>query len=267
MPHDFDPGYGDEPFRSLVANYPGADVYTPDEFRTEWGPIFHRGRLDGTARVLMLGQDPAAAESITRRVLCGAAGQRMQGFLHRLNCDQRYVCINTFLYSVYGSASSHVDDKRIVDYRNEWIDAICTTNSIDAIIALGTLADTAHTLWAEATSVSPKPDFVHMLHPTYPESAASSGATTKAEAFKKLCANWNEALVQLAPVVAGAPTNPKKYGVMLRAGDYGEIPERDLPAGLPAWMRSKAGWAKRTGKTPATKRATITVKVTPEGMP
>jgi hypothetical protein len=267
MTHDFDPGYANEPFRSLVANYPDADVYTPDAFRSEWGPIFHRGRLDGTARVLVLGQDPAAAESITRRVLCGAAGQRMQGFLLKLNCDENYVCMNTFLYSVYGShGSAHVKDKRIVDYRNEWIDAICTTSTIDAIIALGDLADTAHALWAEATAVSPKPNYVHMLHPTYPDSAAASGTITKAEAFKKLCENWNEALAALAPIVTGAPAHPAKYGVTLQAGDYGEIPERDLPAGLPAWMRSKAGWAKRTGTTEATKRATITVKVTAEGM-
>jgi len=267
MTHDYDPGYGNEPFRSLVANYPGSDVYTSDAFRSEWGPIFHRGRLDGSARVLVLGQDPAAAESITRRVLCGAAGQRMQGFLHRLNCDEHYVCINTFLYSMYGShGSAHVDDKRILDYRNEWIDAICTTSSIDAIVALGDLADKAHTLWTEASAVSPKPDYVHMLHPTYPESASASGTITKAAATKKLCENWNEALIALAPVVSGAPGKPKKYGVTLRGADYGEIPERDLPAGLPAWMRSKAGWAKRTGATEANKRATITVKVTAEGM-
>src|SRR5262249_28447037 len=162
-----------------------------------------------------------------------------------LNCDEHYVCINTFLYSMYGShGSAHVDDKRIVDYRNEWIDAICATSSIDVIVALGDLADEAHRLWAEASAVAATPDYVQMLHPTYAESAAASGTMTKAAALKKLCENWNVALNALAPVVAGAPAHPKKYGVMLRAGDYGEIPERDLPAGLPAWMRSKAGWAK-----------------------
>jgi hypothetical protein len=69
----FDPAYGDDPWRTLVETYPGADVYPPADFRTEWGPIFHRGRLDGSARVLVIGQDPSAHESIARRILVGEA--------------------------------------------------------------------------------------------------------------------------------------------------------------------------------------------------
>ena len=57
MAHTFCTGYVHEPYKSLVGDYPGEDVYPPADFRTEWGPIFHRGRLDGTARVLVLGQD------------------------------------------------------------------------------------------------------------------------------------------------------------------------------------------------------------------
>jgi hypothetical protein len=52
MPHPFDPGYVAEPFLALCTDYPKANVYPPDQFRLEWGPIFHRGRLDGSARVL-----------------------------------------------------------------------------------------------------------------------------------------------------------------------------------------------------------------------
>ena len=37
-------------FRTLVRNYPDGDVYPVDDFRLEWGPVFHRGRLDGSAR-------------------------------------------------------------------------------------------------------------------------------------------------------------------------------------------------------------------------
>jgi hypothetical protein len=33
MTHPFDPGYGTEPFRTLCADYPGADVYPPTRFR------------------------------------------------------------------------------------------------------------------------------------------------------------------------------------------------------------------------------------------
>jgi hypothetical protein len=34
----------------------------------EWGPILHRGRLDGTARILVIGQDPAQHETVVRRI-------------------------------------------------------------------------------------------------------------------------------------------------------------------------------------------------------
>ena len=64
----FCPGYP-APYDDLVASYPDADVYPPKAFRLEWGPIFHRGRLDGSARLIVLGQDPAVAETVTRRIL------------------------------------------------------------------------------------------------------------------------------------------------------------------------------------------------------
>ena len=74
MAHPFDPGYSKEPFRTLATEYPDASVFPSDQFRVEWGPIFHRGRLDGSARILVIGQDPAQHETIVRRVLVGEAG-------------------------------------------------------------------------------------------------------------------------------------------------------------------------------------------------
>src|SRR5437763_3608053 len=115
MPHDFDPGYGAEPFRSLCADYPDSTVYPQSDFRTEWGPIFHRGRLDGSARILVLGQDPAASESIARRILVGEAGHRAQGLLAKLGIERSYAMINTYVFSVFGqgSAGQHKDDPGI----------------------------------------------------------------------------------------------------------------------------------------------------------
>src|SRR6476660_9991641 len=102
MPLAFDPGYRQQPFLDLCADYPDATVYDPRDFRVEWGPIFHCGRLDGSARVLVIGQDPAQHETIVRRILIGTAGRRTQGFLAKLGINLSYVMINTFLYSVYG---------------------------------------------------------------------------------------------------------------------------------------------------------------------
>src|SRR4051812_50122404 len=100
----FDPGYVDAPFAALAAEPPGTDVYPASDFRVEWGPIFHRGRLDGSARLLVLGQDPGAHEAYVRRILVGEAGQRVEGFLHKLRGGRRYGMGNTFLYSVYGQS-------------------------------------------------------------------------------------------------------------------------------------------------------------------
>src|SRR5687768_1428281 len=126
MSADFDPGYVKQPFKDLVRNYPGVEAFPPDQFRVEWGPIFHRGRLDGSARVLVIGQDPASHESIARRILVGEAGQRVQGALAKLGITKSYVMINAFLYSVIGLGGkpSNVKKKAIADYRNLWLDAL-----------------------------------------------------------------------------------------------------------------------------------------------
>ena len=61
-----------------------APTCTGDSFRVEWGPLFHRGRLDGTARLLVIGQDPAQSEAVVRRILVGEAGHRTQGLMAKL---------------------------------------------------------------------------------------------------------------------------------------------------------------------------------------
>ena len=99
---EFDPGPSGA-FATLCAQYPGVELYPPRDFRTEWGPVFYRGRLDGSARVLAIGQDPSAHEVAGRRILLGTAGHRVQGFLARLGITHSYVMVNTYLYGVYGN--------------------------------------------------------------------------------------------------------------------------------------------------------------------
>lgn len=84
----FDVGYAEQPFRGLCEDVPGPSAYPPEDFRLEWGPVFHRGRLDGTARLLVIGQDPAQHETIIRRTLVGEAGHRIQGFLAKLGLER-----------------------------------------------------------------------------------------------------------------------------------------------------------------------------------
>jgi len=263
--HQFDPGYVEEPFRSLCEDYPAAETYPADDFRVEWGPVFHRGRLDGSARVVVVGQDPAQHEVITRRILVGAAGQRTQGFLARLGIQASYVMVNTFLYSVYGQGGGerHADDAQIAAYRNRWLDALLVGAEVEAVVALGRLAARAFQAWqATPAGQGVEVAFEHITYPTAPESAAGGDPDRYAEAVAAMLRNWNDALARLRPAVRhpDVDRDPVPYGEALTDADYAPIPERDLPAGLPEWMRSRA-WADRRGRTPDLKRATIVVTV------
>jgi uracil-DNA glycosylase len=261
----FCPGYP-APYDELVASYPGADVYPPKAFRLEWGPIFHRGRLDGSAKLIILGQDPAVAETVTRRILVGVAGQRTQGLLARLGLTRSYVLVNTFLYSVYGQGggNAHIGDDAIAAYRNSWLTALVGHNDISAIITLGTLAATAYDQWqATAEGAAFKGLHAGLLHPTYPESASAAGQITLAAATERLLANWNAALPGLVDAIQDpdVPASGTPYGTAFTDADLPPIPPGDLPAGIPAWMRTARDWATRTGSDADTKRATITVTV------
>jgi hypothetical protein len=268
MPTPFDPGYGEEPFSTLVASYPGAIAYPAEGFRLEWGPVFHRGRLDGTARVLVIGQDPAQHETIARRILVGEAGHRLQGFLFKLGIDSSYVMVNTFLYSVFGSASKNAGATRIATYRHKWLDAIFAHEPIEAVVALGSLADKAWLKWASTPAgQSVSPAYKHITHPTAPESASAKKQGDHAALIAKMLANWNEGLQALAPGIA----NPDKkrplvpYGDAFADGEKKPIPMADLPAGSPEWMAVDDGWADRTGA--ARRKPTITVTAPKSALP
>ena len=265
MASDFDPGPVAEPFAALARDYPDADVYPADSFRVEWGPIFHRGRLDGSARLLVIGQDPAASETIVRRILVGVAGYRTQGLMEKLGIDRSYLLVNAFLYSVYGQRGGehHAADERIAAYRNRWLDAIFASNEIEAVLALGHLADAAWHAWRTTTNGGGhSPAYQHVTHPTQPESSSGGDPAKLAAATEALLANWNEALTHLHPL--GRPDQPGPlvpYGTSFQPHDLVAIPARDLPAGLPEWMRSPQAWAVRAGTNAAAKRRNITITI------
>jgi hypothetical protein len=266
MLHDFDPGPNQEPFASLVRDYPGADVYPADAFRVEWGPIFHRGRLDGSAHLLLIGQDPAQSESVVRRILVGEAGHRTQGLMAKLGFDRSYLLVNTFLYSVYGQGGGdqHKNDQPIIDYRNRWLDSIFQANQIEAVLSLGQLADDAWHKWAQTPSgQAHSPAYQHVTHPTQPESSSGPDATKLKQAIKAMLANWNEALTRLHPSITQAdnPGPLVAYGDSFKPDERIEIPEYDVPAGIPQWMRSPTKWADRVGPTADAKRRNITITI------
>ena len=52
----------------------------------------------------MIGQDPAQTEAVTRRILSGQAGRRVQGFVEKLGYTKSYLMINAFLYGIYNQS-------------------------------------------------------------------------------------------------------------------------------------------------------------------
>jgi uracil-DNA glycosylase len=261
-----DRGYVDEPFATIVAECPGEDVYPVRDFRVEWGPIFHRGRLDGSARVLVIGQDPGTHETIVRRILVGEAGQRLQGFLAKLGLARSYVMINAFVYSVYGQwgGERNRNNPSIAEYRHRWLDALTAGGGITAVITLGSLAATAFEIWRQTPAGTISGLTARAIrHPTYPEGASRSGTITRAEAMRQLTADWNAALDELRPriTVPDTPMPSTRYGDTLAPADRSPIPVEDLPTGLPAWMRSLDSWAVRKGETTDEKRATLVVRI------
>jgi uracil-DNA glycosylase len=269
MTHPFDPGYFREPFRTLAEDYPGPDVYPPGQFRVEWGPIFHRGRLDGSARVLVIGQDPAQHETIVRRILVGEAGRRLQGFLGKLGVTTSYVLINAYLYSVYGSVKAKVrKDPRLIAYRNLWLDALLVGTKVEAVVLLGTAAGEAWKFW-KSTPAGLASTVVEaaITHPTQPESFSKGDRVKLAAATTRLLQNWNGGLDRLSPAVTHPDTTVPlvHFGTSWAEGDRLPVAELDFPAGLPSWMHEQDGWAKRAGADDLAKRRNITITV-PKGV-
>lgn len=267
MPIECCPGYTSSPFKALVRKYPGTNIYPTADFRTEWGPIFHRGRLDGTARVLVIGQDPAQSEAVVRRILVGNAGKRVQGFLHKLGIRKRYVILNTYLYSVFGqqAGNSHIDDAAITAYRNLWIAGVLAKSPIDTVVAFGGLARQAWDAWLASPAAAGRapPHFEALPHPTSPTAGGASDAQAAA-ATATMLAKYNAAIQRIRPMLAAtdAAASPL-YGNAFTDGDLPDIPMADLPPGVPAWMSTEEEWAKRVGATAAIKRRTIEITVPP----
>src|SRR4030095_6148454 len=136
---DFDPG----PTGAFATHWDNRPSYSSVKarFRMNWGPIYYRGRLDGSAKVIIIGQDPAAYENVARRILVGSAGQRVQGFLRKLGLNKSYVMVNTFLYGLKGQINAEAkaisSSPSIKNWRNQLLDML-KTGQTQAVIAFGT---------------------------------------------------------------------------------------------------------------------------------
>ncbi|HKF86073.1 MAG TPA: hypothetical protein VKB30_09835 [Candidatus Limnocylindrales bacterium] len=227
----FDPG-PPEPFHSHFDALPD---YAPfrSHFWFDWGPVFYRGRLDGTARVLCVASDPGPTERVASRTLVGDAGQRVQGFLAKLGLTRSYLCLNAFAYALFPSHGFSVepvlDDAQQLAWRNELFD-LTRSPSLTAVVVFGRLAREAVDRWPGRAGLT----VVEVAHPS------SRDAT-------RLLDEWRPAIVQLRPLVQPDPDgNPAlpNYGAKFLERDYSPIPRHDLPFGVPPWLGDDAAGRK-----------------------
>lgn len=229
---EFDPG-PPQPFHDLFDHAPD---YGPvrQHFWFDWGPVFYRGRLDGTAKVLCVASDPGPTERVAGRTLVGDAGQRVQGFLAKLGLTRSYVCLNAFSFALFPSHGQAgkvvVADPVMTTWRNQVFDAL-KTPSLQAVVAYGTFAQQAVDLWPGRTGLT----VANVPHPS------SRAAAT-------LLNEWRAKIGQLRAVVTpdadGDATGPN-YGTSFRNADYAPIPRRDLPFGVPPWLGDDT-WGRTT---------------------
>jgi uracil-DNA glycosylase len=223
---EFDPG-PPLPWQHFLRQAP-LDYYREHaarRFRLDFGPVYYRGRLDGTARVLVVGQDPSTNEILAQRVFVGKSGQRVQGFLRKLGLTRSYAMLNVFLYSVFGQFDTRLRrialEPPILDFRNAFLDRLTRENPIQAIVAVGNGARVVLNHWPGATNLP----IVEITHPAAPDEAA-------------LLASWNRALTRLRTLLQpdpGAEPDPQPYGNTFPPEDEAPMPRQDLPFGLPDW--------------------------------
>jgi uracil-DNA glycosylase len=224
---EFDPG----PPPALADHLAALPSYSAhrERFWYDWGPVFYRGRLDGTARLLAIASDPGPTERIAGRTLVGDAGQRVQGFLAKLGLTRSYVLVNAFAYALRPSqarwATPILSEPAQLAWRNFLLTTV-TGPPIQALVAFGGQAQAALGLWAERPAV---PVF-QLPHPSSRDAGALVGA-------------WRSAITELRDIVTpdpdGSAAGPT-YGARLTEADYTRIPRGDLPFGVPDWLGDDA---------------------------
>ncbi len=223
--------YDKGPNLKIARLFAGAPDYTAykEHFWYDWGPVFYRGRLDRSARLLCVASDPGPTERVAGRTLVGDAGQRVQGFLAKLGLTRSYVCLNAFIYALFPGSfwqgQKILADPQHVEWRNRLFNQV-TGPALQAVVAFGAQAQLALDHWDNPAQIP----VVRIVHPSYREEDV-------------LLAQWKEAVVQLRAILTPDPDGRldlANYGDKFLEQDYAPIPRRDLPFGVPDWLGDDA---------------------------
>jgi uracil-DNA glycosylase len=211
-------------------------THSKRRFRVQFGPVYYRGRLDGTARVLVVGQDPSTNELLAQRAFVGLSGQRVQGLLARIGITRSYTVTNTFLFPVFGQFDAQLRrislEPPIIEYRNACLDRLRAENPLEAVIAFGAAPRHAVEHWPGGEGL---PTFF-LTHPAAED--------------RFVLRNWSGHLEGMAAAITPDPDGTvdlTPYGSAFRETDTMPIPRFDLPFGLPEWHGGSGGSSMRDG--------------------
>ncbi len=254
-PWEHDPGPSDASgWAKLFAETPnyrglGSAVVGREAFRWHHGPMFFRGRLDGSARVVIVGQEGAQDESLSRRSFTGGTGARMQHLLRFLGLDRSYLFLNSFVYPIFGQYTSDLrplaQDPRspIVSHRNRILDKAVVDGDARLVIAVGLAAKESVATWIRAHGGTAQPDQLHnatlgsipnrvrVVGVVHPGSAVGgSTATIKADFTRAIgrISDW------IDDDASWLPTDPGMTRNLSATFPYSSapIPYRDFPFGV-----------------------------------
>ncbi len=255
-PWDYDPGpakisgwpelFADTPnYRGL-----GKAVTGHEAFRWHFGPMFYRGRLDGSARVLLIGQEGAQDESLSHRSFTGGTGARMQHLLGHIGISRSYLFLNTFVYPIFGQYTGTLRGlaqnpiSPIVKHRNRLFDKVAA-GDLRLVIAVGEAAKESVATWVVAHGGTADPanlhlatcgaplSGVHFLGVLHPGGITGGGGTAiKADFVRAVnqIRTWINAAAGWLPPDAGASRDLTKafvYGS--DPSPYGDFPFGTCP--------------------------------------
>jgi uracil-DNA glycosylase len=226
----------------------GRAVVGREAFRWHHGPMFFRGRLDGSAKVVVVGQEGAQDESLSHRSFTGGTGARMQHLLRHLGLDRSYLFLNSFVYPIFGQYTDDLrplaQDRRspIVSHRHRILDKAIVDGDVRLVIAVGRAAKESIATWigAHSGSANPErleqasmgslPDRVRALGVVHPGAAAGGSTSAIRADFQRACVlvrGWIEADAGWLPADPGMDRN------LAAAFQYrsAAIPFRDFPFG------------------------------------
>lgn len=235
---------------AATPNYRGLGwaVVGREAFRWHHGPMFFRGRLDGSARVLVVGQEGAQDESLSHRSFTGGTGARMQYLLQFLGLNRSYLFLNSFVYPIFGQYTPDLEvvaqDPRspIVAHRHRVLDKAISGGDVRLVIAVGRAAKESVCTWIAAHGGHAEQDSLHtatlgslparlrMVGVMHPGAAVDGSVAAVKADFVRAIGRISEWLAADPSWLPADPGVHRDLGAPFRYSAIG-IPYRDFPFG------------------------------------